>query len=45
MPIVEHGKLIGVVSARDFLGAEMKQLEIEAAFRSAVIAEGFQPNA
>jgi CBS domain-containing protein len=45
MPIVDGGKLLGVVSARDFIGAEMKQLEIESAFRSAVLAEGFQPNA
>ena len=45
MPIVEGEKLLGVVSARDFIGAEMKQLEIETAFRSAVLAEGFHPNA
>ena len=40
-----RSKLLGVVSARDFIGAEMKQLEIETAFRSAVLAEGFRPNA
>lgn len=45
MPIVDGDKLLGVVSSRDFLGAEMKQLEIETAFRSAVLAEGFRPNA
>lgn len=45
MPIVDGGKLLGVVSARDFLGTEMKQLEIETAFRSAVLAEGFRPTA
>ncbi len=45
MPIVEGEKLLGVVSARDFIGAEMKQLEIETAFRSAVLAEGFRPQA
>ena len=45
MPIVEGDKLLGVVSSRDFLGAEMKQLEIETAFRSAVLAEGFRPTA
>jgi len=45
MPVVDEGKLLGVVSSRDFLGAEMKQLEIEAAFRSAVIAEGYRPTA
>jgi CBS domain-containing protein len=44
-PNVESGKLLGVVSARDFIGAEMKQLEIETAFRSAVLAEGFRPTA
>ena len=43
MPIVEGDKLRGIVSSRDFLGAEMKQLEIETAFRSAVLAEGFRP--
>jgi CBS domain-containing protein len=45
MPVVDEGKLLGVVSSRDFLGAEMKQLEIETAFRSAVMAEGFRPTA
>ena len=45
MPIVDGTKLLGIVSARDFLGAEMKQLEIETAFRSAVLAEGFRPTA
>ncbi|MBM3535164.1 MAG: CBS domain-containing protein [Alphaproteobacteria bacterium] len=45
MPIVKGEKLLGVVSARDFIGAEMKQLEVETAFRSAVIAEGFHPSA
>lgn len=45
MPVVDNGKLLGVVSSRDFLGAEMKQLEIEASFRTAVLAEGFRPNA
>jgi len=34
-----------VVSTRDFIGAELKQLEIETAFRGAVMAEGFQPRA
>ncbi|MBM3546229.1 MAG: CBS domain-containing protein [Alphaproteobacteria bacterium] len=45
MPIVENEKLLGIVSARDFIGAEMKQLEVETAFRSAVLAEGFRPSA
>jgi len=45
MPIVENDKLLGIVSARDFIGAEMKQLEVETAFRSAVMAEGFRPDA
>jgi CBS domain-containing protein len=45
MPVVDGEKLLGVVSSRDFLGAELKQLEIETAFRSAVLAEGFQPHA
>jgi CBS domain-containing protein len=45
MPVVDGGKLLGVVSARDFLGAELKQLEVETAFRSAVVAEGFRPTA
>jgi CBS domain-containing protein len=45
MPVVDEGKLLGIVSSRDFLGAEMKQLEIETAFRSAAMAEGFRPNA
>lgn len=45
MPAVDGGKLLGVVSARDFLGAELKQLEVETAFRSAVVAEGFRPTA
>jgi CBS domain-containing protein len=45
MPIVENEKLLGIVSARDFIGAEMKQLEVETAVRSAVLAEGFRPTA
>jgi CBS domain-containing protein len=45
LPIVDNGKLKGVVSTRDFIGAELKQLEIETAFRGAVMAEGFQPRA
>ena len=45
MPIVENEKLLGIISARDFIGAEMKQLEVETAFRSALLAEGFRPTA
>jgi CBS domain-containing protein len=45
LPIVDGGKLKGVVSTRDFVGAELKQLEIETAFRGAVMAEGYRPRA
>ncbi len=39
LPVVEQGKVLGVVSLRDFFGAELAEIEHEIDFQ-AVIAEG-----
>jgi CBS domain-containing protein len=45
LPVVDGGELRGIVSSRDFLGAELRELEAEAAFKSALQDEGFRPGA
>ena len=39
LPVVEQGRVVGVVSLRDFFGAELAEIEDELDFRT-VIAEG-----